>query len=71
MTQPKITRGGFYHVYGSAKRFKIVDNVTGAIFVAPWLAAISDFDTVVEGLIICNWFIKTKHIWNMHLVVNT
>ena len=32
---PKITRGGFYHVYGSTKWFKIVNNVTREICVAP------------------------------------
>ena len=34
-TQSKITRGGFYHVYGSTKRFKIVNDITEAISVAP------------------------------------
>ena len=52
-----------------------VNNATGAIFVAAInghdLAAIYDFDTFIEELIVCNWYIKTQHIKNMHLVVNT
>ena len=30
-----------------------------------------DFDAFVEQLIICNRFIKTQHIKNVHLLVNT
>ena len=44
-------------------------------FVSPkliaWWATIHDFETSVEELIVCNWFIKTQHIRDMHLVVNT
>ena len=34
-TKPQITRGGFYYVYGSTKCFETVNNVTGAISIAP------------------------------------
>ena len=44
-------------------------------FVSPklmaWWATIHDFETSVEELIVCYWFIKTQHIRDMHLVVNT
>ena len=44
-------------------------------FVSPklmaWWATIHDFETSVEELIVCYWFIKTHHIRYMHLVVNT
>ena len=44
-------------------------------FVSPqlmaWWATIHDFETSVEELIVCNWFIQTQHIRDMHLVVNT
>ena len=44
-------------------------------FVSPklmaWWATIHDFETSVEELIVCNWFIKTQHIRDMYLLVNT
>ena len=44
-------------------------------FVSPnlmaWWATIHDFETSVEELIVCNWLIKTQHIWDMQLMVNT
>ena len=44
-------------------------------FVSPklmaWWATIHDFETSVEELIVSNWFMKTQHIIDMYLVVNT
>ena len=53
------------HVYDSTKYFEIVINATGAIFVAAInghdLAAIYDFHTSIEEIIVCKWYIKAQH----------